>query len=198
MLCRLRPCFRNICHAAERIAGLEHGGRFHEEDHGLGRPCDGRGRHGRGRAPGTGRLRLADELGCRVGAHDRREWLPFVVPAVRRAVEHPWLPNDLYRFEGSWSSTDLLADTRPTPEASTWVMTLIGFAGLGMAGYRSPRNPWRRSNSPRESLRDDLQSAATKISPDRYAGVDPKPPHHRPTLGSHAGIDERRTRRTVP
>ena len=55
----------------------------------------------------------------------------------------PWLPNDLYRFEGSWSSTDLLADTRPTPEASTWVMTLIGFAGLGMAGYRSPRNPWR-------------------------------------------------------
>jgi hypothetical protein len=55
----------------------------------------------------------------------------------------PWLPNDLYRFEGSWSSTDLLADTRPTPEASTWVMTLIGFAALGMAGYRSPRNPWR-------------------------------------------------------
>ena len=55
----------------------------------------------------------------------------------------PWLPNDLYRFEGSWSSTDLLADTRPTPEASTWVMTLIGFAGLGMAGYRSRRNPWR-------------------------------------------------------
>jgi hypothetical protein len=55
----------------------------------------------------------------------------------------PWLPNDLYRFEGSGSSTDLLADTRPTPEASTWVMTLIGFAGLGMAGYRSPRNPWR-------------------------------------------------------
>jgi hypothetical protein len=110
----------------------------------------------------------------------------------------PWLPNDLYRFEGSWSSTDLLADTRPTPEASTWVMTLIGFAGLGMAGYRSPRNPWRRSNSPRESLRDDLQSAATKISPDRYAGVDPKPPHHRPTSGRHAGIDERRTRRTGP
>ena len=55
----------------------------------------------------------------------------------------PWLPNDLYRFEGSWSSTDLLDDTRPTPEASTWVMTLIGFAGLGIAGYRSPRNPWR-------------------------------------------------------
>ena len=55
----------------------------------------------------------------------------------------PWLPNDLYRFEGSWSSTDLLADTQPTPEASTWVMMLIGVAGLGMAGYRSPKNPWR-------------------------------------------------------
>jgi hypothetical protein len=55
----------------------------------------------------------------------------------------PWLPNDLYRFEGSSFSTDLLADSQPTPEASTWVMMLIGFAGLGMAGCRSSKNPWR-------------------------------------------------------
>jgi hypothetical protein len=55
----------------------------------------------------------------------------------------PWLPNDLYRFEGSWSSTDLLVDTQPAPEASTWVMMLIGFAGLGVAGHRSSKNPWR-------------------------------------------------------
>ena len=48
----------------------------------------------------------------------------------------PWLPNDLYRFEGSSFSMDLLADAPTTPEASTWVMMLIGFAGLGMAGYR--------------------------------------------------------------
>jgi hypothetical protein len=42
---------------------------------------------GRGRAPGAGRLRLAaDELGCRVGAHGRRKWLPFVVAVVRHAV----------------------------------------------------------------------------------------------------------------
>jgi len=55
----------------------------------------------------------------------------------------PWLPNNLYWFEGSSFSTDLLAETAPTPEASTWVMMLVGFAGLGMAGYRSRRNPWR-------------------------------------------------------
>jgi hypothetical protein len=61
----------------------------------------------------------------------------------------PWLPNDLYRFEGSWSSTDLLADTQPTPEASTWVMMLIGFAGLGVAGHRSSKNPWRPIQFPK-------------------------------------------------
>jgi hypothetical protein len=49
-------------------------------------------------------------------------------------LQTPWLPSDLYRFEGSSFSTDLLAETATTPEASTWVMMLIGFAGLGMAG----------------------------------------------------------------
>ena len=53
----------------------------------------------------------------------------------------PWLPNDLYRFEGSSFSTDLLAETATTPEASTWVMMLIGFAGLGTAGYRNSKKP---------------------------------------------------------
>jgi hypothetical protein len=51
----------------------------------------------------------------------------------------PWLPNDLYRFEGSSFSMDLLADAPATPEASTWVMMLIGFAGLGAAGYRNSK-----------------------------------------------------------
>jgi hypothetical protein len=51
----------------------------------------------------------------------------------------PWRPNDLYRFEGSSLSTDLLAETPSTPEASTWVMMLIGFAGLGFASYRNSR-----------------------------------------------------------
>jgi hypothetical protein len=55
----------------------------------------------------------------------------------------PWLPNDLYRFEGSSFSIDLLGGAQPTPEASTWAMMLIGFTGLGMAGYRSAKNPWR-------------------------------------------------------
>jgi PEP-CTERM motif len=48
-------------------------------------------------------------------------------------------PSDLYRFEGSSFSTDLLGETPTTPEPSTWVMMLIGFAGLGLAGYRSSR-----------------------------------------------------------
>jgi hypothetical protein len=55
----------------------------------------------------------------------------------------PWLPNDLYRFEGSSFSMDLAGEAPTTPEASTWVMMLIGFAGLGAAGYRSSENPRR-------------------------------------------------------
>jgi hypothetical protein len=55
-----------------------------------------------------------------------------------------WLPIDLYRFEGSSFSMDLAAQApagaSATPEASTWAMTLIGFAGLGFARYRSARN----------------------------------------------------------
>jgi hypothetical protein len=53
----------------------------------------------------------------------------------------PWLPSDLYRFEGSSFSMDLAGEAPPTPEASTWVMMLIGFAGLGVAGYRSSKTP---------------------------------------------------------
>jgi hypothetical protein len=67
----------------------------------------------------------------------------------------PWLPNDLYRFEGSSFSMDLAGEAPPTPEASTWVMMLIGFAGLGMAGHRTPKIPGARSNFPRETLRHD-------------------------------------------
>jgi hypothetical protein len=48
-----------------------------------------------------------------------------------------WLTVDLYHFEGSSFSVDLLPDAHPTPEASTWVMMLIGFAGLGFAGCRN-------------------------------------------------------------
>jgi hypothetical protein len=53
----------------------------------------------------------------------------------------PWLPSDLYRFEASSFSMDLAAGAPAggTPEASTWVMMLIGFAGLSVAGYRSSR-----------------------------------------------------------
>ena len=52
-----------------------------------------------------------------------------------------WLPIELYRFEDSSLSTDFAAGT-PTgaaPEVSTWVMMLIGFAMLGVAGYQNSK-----------------------------------------------------------
>jgi hypothetical protein len=54
----------------------------------------------------------------------------------------PWLPIDLYQFEGSSFSMDFAAGATAgaTPEPSTWAMILIGFAGLGLAGYRSSGN----------------------------------------------------------
>ena len=55
-------------------------------------------------------------------------------------LDAPWLQGDLYHFEGSSFSVDLLSDARPTPEASTWVMMLIGFAGLGFVGCRNDGN----------------------------------------------------------
>jgi hypothetical protein len=58
------------------------------------------------------------------------------------SLDAPWLPRNLYRFEASSSSMDLAAGAPAggTPEASTWVMMLIGFAGLSVAGYRSSRD----------------------------------------------------------
>ena len=61
----------------------------------------------------------------------------------------PWLPSNLYRFEGSSFSTDLISETPTTPEASTWVMMLIGFTGIGVAGYRSSKTPCRPIQLPR-------------------------------------------------
>ncbi len=61
--------------------------------------------------------------------------------------DSPWLPNDLYRFEGSFLAVDRLADTPTTPEASTWAMMVIGLASLGAAHYRRTRNSWRLTQS---------------------------------------------------
>jgi hypothetical protein len=54
----------------------------------------------------------------------------------------PWVPINLYQFEGSSVSMDFAAGAPlgATPEASTWAMMLLGFAGLGFAGYRGSRN----------------------------------------------------------
>jgi hypothetical protein len=68
------------------------------------------------------------------------------------SLDAHWLPIELYRFEGSSFSMDFAAiapaGASATPEPSTWAMMLIGFAGLGVAGYRSSRNYRRPINVP--------------------------------------------------
>ena len=64
------------------------------------------------------------------------------------SLDAHWLPIELYRFEGSSFSMNFAAGApvgaSATPEPSTWAMLLIGFAGLGVAGYRRSKN-YRRS-----------------------------------------------------
>jgi PEP-CTERM motif len=68
------------------------------------------------------------------------------------SLDAPWLPGDLYQFEGSSFSIDFAAASPAgagaTPEPSTWAMILIGFAGLGLAGCRSSRNNQRSIHFP--------------------------------------------------
>jgi PEP-CTERM motif len=68
------------------------------------------------------------------------------------SLDAPWLPGDLYQFEGASFSMDFAAASPAgagaTPEPSTWAMILIGFAGLGLAGYRSSRNNQRSIHFP--------------------------------------------------
>jgi hypothetical protein len=64
-------------------------------------------------------------------------------------VDAPWLPSNLYRFEDASFSSDLAVQPPTTPEASTWGMMLIGFAGLSLAGYRSSRQSRRSPLSPK-------------------------------------------------
>ena len=64
------------------------------------------------------------------------------------SLEAHWLPIDLYRFEDASLSMNLAAGGA-APEASTWAMTLIGFAGLGLARYRSRRGCRRSIRVPK-------------------------------------------------
>ena len=61
-----------------------------------------------------------------------------------------WLPIELYRFDDASFSTSFAARAPATaaPETSTWAMALIGFAALGLAGYRSSKNTRRTINIP--------------------------------------------------
>jgi hypothetical protein len=77
------------------------------------------------------------------------------------SLDAHWLPLDLYRFEGSSFSMDFAAraSAGAAPESSTWAMVLIGFAGLGLAGYRGSRN--RRLSIPTS---DHVGPATPRIS----------------------------------
>jgi hypothetical protein len=55
-------------------------------------------------------------------------------------ADAPWLPSNLYQFEGSSFSFDLVAERSATPEASTWVMTLISLAAVTFARYRTSKS----------------------------------------------------------
>jgi PEP-CTERM motif len=52
-------------------------------------------------------------------------------------------PGDGFGFFGDVRLTDSLAAGNPmaAPEPATWAMLLVGFAGLGFAGYRRARQP---------------------------------------------------------
>ncbi len=69
------------------------------------------------------------------GAHSWSLLSPNVSPDAR------WLPIQLYRVEDVSAPMTFAAaaSASATPEASTWAMTLIGFVGLSVAGYRSSR-----------------------------------------------------------
>lgn len=140
MLRPLRASFRNLWRSAKRIADLEHGGRLNEEDDGLSRPSDG-----------LGGMVVVERLEPDASDSLLTNWVVVSERTIDENGSHswsllsgapsntPWLPNDLYRLEGSSFSMDLLAHAPATPEASTWMMMLIGFAGLGAAGYRNSR-----------------------------------------------------------
>jgi hypothetical protein len=79
------------------------------------------------------------------GSHSWSLW------SSHASLDAPWLPSDLYRFEGSSFSTDLAAGgtAGPTPEPSTWMMMLMGLAGLAFARIWNSRN-WRFSTPARK------------------------------------------------
>ena len=53
--------------------------------------------------------------------------------------EHPTAAADALTADLAFDVLTGATDPPATPEPSTWVMMLIGFAGLGLAGYRSSR-----------------------------------------------------------
>jgi hypothetical protein len=67
-------------------------------------------------------------------------------------ADAPWLPSNLYRFEGSSFSFDLAAEPPTTPEASTWAMMLIGLAAVTFARYRSSKNGRFSTLAPKGAL----------------------------------------------
>src|ERR1700722_5395302 len=136
MPCQLRSRFWSLRRSAERTADLEQPRAVWEESCRSNRARDGRRRNGRNRAPGPKEFRRG--LARRGGTHVGQRWNPFVVPVVVRgfgggplAPGRPLPVRGLFVFDGPRSGR---ARWR-RPEASTWVMMLIGFGGLSVAGH---------------------------------------------------------------
>jgi hypothetical protein len=139
MLCRLRPGFWDVRRPASRISKLD------TADVSVNKVVDTT-RH----AMGVSGIVVTERL-------DPGSLTDWVVVGEREldssgihswsllspdiSLDAHWFPIELYRFESSSLSTDFSAGTPKgaTPEASTWVMMLMGFAGLGCAGYGNSR-----------------------------------------------------------
>ena len=108
-----------------------------------GRPPDanghliGVGGDDRGRAPESDASGSLTNWVVVSGAQFGREWIGLCGPDCPLASD-VLCSRDQPPFEGSSFSTDFAAGgtAGATPEPSTWMMMLMGFAGLGVAGYR--------------------------------------------------------------
>ena len=210
MLRQLRPNLRDVHRSAGRIAELEHCRRLR------GSGC----RDQTGHATGVSGMIITERLGPYSFGADPGSWTDWQVVGERVldsngthswsllssdiSLDAHWFPSRTLSVRGLSFSMDFAARTPAgaiaTPESSTWAMMLIGFAGLGLAGYRTSRRHRRSIHFPKGYVRDDVQFTATKISTVRTgAGTYLESPKQGPGKSRWRNeIDERCDRRIGP
>ena len=163
MLSELRPCFWNLCHSAKRIADLE--------------PADLSARKtvdATGHPMGVGGVVVVERLEPD-GSGSLMDWVVVSERTVDDNGFHSWsllsgIPvgralaaERSLPVRGLFVFMDLAGEAPTTPEASTWVMMLIGFAGVGIG--RASKLQESLSPAPiseEETLRDDLSVCGNK------------------------------------